>query len=161
MDALSEVLRLARFSAQVTLDAAARSPWCVSVPASGLVARAHLVLEGECSVQPAQGEALALRAGEIAWLPHGDAHLIGSSFEPDAVSFATLVRTPVAGELVPVRLGGNGAAVRWVSIATSCERHLAEPLMGSLPAVFKVDLLGAPALNWLTGALGLHLSASD
>src|SRR5690242_7655102 len=161
MDALSEVLRLARFSAQVTLDAAARSPWCVSVPASGSVARAHLVLEGECAVQPAEGDAVPLRAGEIAWLPHGDAHLIGSSFEADAASLATLVRAPVAGELVPVRLGGNGAAARWVSIATSCERHLAQPLLGSLPAIFKVDLLGAPALNALTGALGLHLSASD
>lgn len=161
MDALSEVLRLARFSAQVTLDAAARAPWCVSVPASGTVARAHLVLEGECAVQASGSEALALRAGEIAWLPHGDAHLIGSSFEPEAASFATLVRAPVAGELVPVRVGGGGAGSRWISIATSWERHLAEPLVASLPPLFKVDLLGAPAFNWLVSSLGLHLSASD
>jgi len=155
------VLRLARFAAHVTLDAAARAPWCVSVPAHAQVARAHLVLEGECAVKTGDGPALTLRAGEFAYLPHGDAHLIGSSFEPEAVSIAALVRTPVAGELVPVRIGGSGAASRWISIATSCERHLAEPLLASLPPLFKVDLLGAPALNWLTGALGLHLSASD
>lgn len=155
------MLRLARFAAHVTLDSAARAPWCVSVPANAQVARAHLVLEGECAVKTGDGAALALRAGEFAYVPHGDAHLIGSSFEAEAVPIAALVRTPVAGELVPVRIGGSGAASRWVSIATSCERHLAEPLLASLPPLFKVDLLGAPALNWLTGALGLHLSASD
>jgi len=161
MDALSEVLRLARFSAHVTLDASARAPWCVSVPASTQSGRAHLVLEGECIVQAAEGVEASLRAGEVAYLPRGDAHLIGSALEPEAVSMAALVHAPVAGELVPVRIGGSGAAARWVSIATSCERHLAEPLLASLPTLFKVDLLGAPALNWLSGALGLHLSASD
>lgn len=161
MDALSEVLRLARFSADVTLDAAARAPWCVSVPASATVARAHLVLEGECALRAAGGEEIRLHAGELAFLPVGDGHLIGSSFEQEATSIAALVRAPLAGELVPVRLGGSGAATRWIPIATSCERHLAEPLLACLPPLFKVDLLGAPPLNWLTGALGLHLSASD
>jgi AraC family transcriptional regulator, alkane utilization regulator len=161
MDALSEVLRLARFAAHVTLDAAARAPWCVSVPASAQSARAHLVLEGECVVKAADGLETSLRAGEMAYLPHGDAHLIGSSFEAEAVSIATLVRAPVAGELVPARIGSSGAPARWICVATSCERHLAAPLLDSLPPLFKVDLLGAPALNWLTSALGLHLSASD
>ncbi len=160
MDALSEVLRLARFSAHVTLDAAARAPWCVSVPASTSIARAHLLLEGECAVKSALGEAV-LHAGAIAFLPGGEAHLIGSGFDIEATPLSTLVRAPLAGELVPARVGGNGAPARWVSIATSCERHLAEPLLACLPEVLVVDLLGSPALNWLTGALGLHLSASD
>jgi len=160
MDALSEVLRLARFSAQVTLDATARAPWCISVPASATIARAHLVVEGECMLQ-AGGAEVRLRAGELAWLPGGEAHLIGSSLAHEATSIAALQRAPVAGELAPVRIGSGGAAVRWISIASTCERHLAEPLLACLPAVLQVDLLGAPALNWLTSALGLHLTASD
>jgi len=161
MDALSEVLRLARFSADVVLDAHGRGPWCVSVAASGSFARAHLVLEGECTLRIADGEDLRLPAGTLAFLPHGDAHLIASSIDAGAVPLSALLRAPVAGELAPVSLGKGGHATRWVCISVSCERHLAEPLLASLPQAVASDLLGAPTLNWLTGALGLHLSASD
>jgi AraC-like DNA-binding protein len=161
MDALSEVLRLARFCADIVLDAHGRGPWCVSVPASGSIARAHLVLEGECRLRAAAGEEARLAAGTLAFLPRGDAHLLATSLDAEALAFSSLVRNPVAGELVPVPVGQGGAASRWISIAVTCERHLAEPLLASLPAVMIVDLVGAPALNWLTGALGLHLSASD
>ena len=161
MDALSEVLRLARFGAGVTLDATAHEPWCVSVPASEAFARAHLVLEGECHVKTAQAPEVTLRAGDFVFLPRGDAHLIGSPLEAEARPFASLARPSVAGELPQVRLGGNGAATRWVSLAFACERHLAQPLLDALPAVVFVDLAGAPPLEWLSGELGLVLSASD
>jgi AraC-like DNA-binding protein len=94
-------------------------------------------------------------------LPHGDAHLIGSSADADAAPFSSLARAPVAGELMPVRIGGRGTAVRWISLAASCERHLADPLLAALPRVVRVPMEGAPALNALIGALGLTLSASD
>jgi AraC-like DNA-binding protein len=161
VDALSEVLRLARFSADVVLDAHGRGGWCVSVPASASIARAHLVLEGECAVRAAGAGEIRLHAGEMALLPHGDAHLIATDFDAQATALAALVRAPLAGELLPVPLGRGGTSCRWISVAASFERHLAEPLTACLPAVLRIDLLGAPALNWLAGALGLHLSASD
>jgi AraC-like DNA-binding protein len=160
VDALSEVLRLARFTASVTLDATAQEPWCVSVPASQSIARAHLVAEGECRVRSAHGD-VELGPGELLFLPHGDAHLIGSPLEAEAVSFASLVRAPVAGELLPVRLGGRGKSTRWISLGFACEPHLAQPLLAALPDVVRVDLAGAPAIQWLRDGLGLVLSASD
>src|SRR2546423_940628 len=160
MDALSEVLRLARFSAGVTLDATARAPWCVSIPGSASMARAHLIVDGHAFLKAGDAEPIELKSGEMAFVTHGDAHLVGSSLDVDAKPLAALVKTPVAGELVPVNVGGNGAATRWIAITTSCERHLAEPLMSALPPVMKVDLNNAAALEWLTDALGLTLSAS-
>lgn len=160
MDALSEVLRLARFNANVTLDATAHEPWCVSVPASEAAMRAHIVVEGECELRTNSAEA-TLRAGDFVFLPRGDAHLIGSALDAPAIAFSSLVKPPVAGELLPVRLGGSGKATRWISLSLSCERHLAQPLMEALPRVIVADVSGAPALEWLTGALGLVLSASD
>lgn len=124
------------------------------------MARAHLVLDGQCVLKAANGPEIALRAGEIAYLPRGDAHLIGSSLDTEARSISTLVKTPVAGELVPIAIGGHGAATRWLALWVTCERHLAEPLVAALPAVTKVDLNNAAALYWLTDALGLTLSAS-
>jgi len=161
MDALSEVLRHARFAANVTLDVTAHAPWCVSVPASNIVGRTHLVLEGRCELRTGEGEAVELHAGDFAFLPAGGAHLIGSSLEADATSLASLMRTPVEGELLPVRLGRSGAATRWISFTFNCERHLAQPLLVALPPVVRVNLSGAAPLDWLTGGLGLVLSASD
>lgn len=161
MDALSEVLRLARFGASVTLDATAREPWCVSVPASEALGRAHLVVEGECHLRAAHGPEVTLRAGDCVLLPAGGAHLIGSPLEAEARAFASLVRAPVAGEVMPTRLGGQGAATRWISLAFTCERHLAQPLLAALPQVVFVDLAGAAPLEWLTNEMALTLSASD
>jgi AraC-like DNA-binding protein len=161
VDALSEVLRHARFSANVTLDATAHEPWCVSVPASDGMARAHLVVEGECMLRTAHGDEATLRAGDMVFLPSGEAHLIGSHLDGDATAFATLVRTPIAGELLPVRLGRNGATTHWISLSFACERHMAEPMLAALPRLVFVDLAGAPPVGWLTDELGLVLSASD
>ena len=161
MDALSEVLRLARFTAGVTLDATAQAPWSVSIPASASTARAHVTLDNHCVLRIAGGEPVELDAGELVFLPHGDAHVIGSALEAEAVALASLIRAPVAGEFVPTRVGESGAAARWVALHSSCERHLADPLLACLPSVVRVDILGAPALNWLTASLGLNLSGSD
>jgi AraC-like DNA-binding protein len=161
LDALSEVLRLARFSASVALDATAHAPWSVSIPASSSLARAHIVLDAGAHLTLAGEAPVALEGGELVLMPHGDAHLLGSEGEARAVGFSTLARPAVAGELVPVRIGRSGPSLRWISLTASCERHLADPLLASLPRVVRVPMEGAPALNAFIGALGLTLSASD
>ena len=160
MDALSEVLRLAHFRATVTLDATGREPWCVTVPASAALSRAYVVVSGECVLQTASGEA-TLRAGDFAFVQQGAAHFVGSSGEAEAVALSALQRHRVAGELVPVRIGGTGHATRLIMLTAECERHLAEPLFGALPALMVVDLHGAAPLDWLLEASALSLSASD
>ena len=161
MDALSEVLRLARFSASVTLDATGRAPWCVSVAASPSLLRAHLVLEGALELKLAGADAVTLKAGEIALLTHGDAHLVGHPLDAPAKALSSLAKAPVAGEPVPISLGGGGDATRWIVLSATLERHLSEPYIDALPRVMRVDLGNAKALDSLTDALGLTLSASD
>lgn len=160
MDALSEVLRLAHFRAGVTLDATGREPWCITVPASASLARAYVVVSGECVLETATGEA-TLRAGDFAFVQQGTAHLIGSSSEAEAVALSALQRHRVAGELAPVRIGGTGHATRMIMLTAEYERHLAEPLFGSLPGLMVVDLHGAAPLDWLLEASALALSSSD
>lgn len=161
MDALSEVLRLSQFHAAVTLDATAHEPWCVSVPASPSLSRGYVVVHGECHVRSAGSGEVTLRSGDFVFLPDGEAHLIGSSLEAPAKPLSSLLRTPVAGELIPTRLGTNGAATRWIMLSFGCERHLAEPLLSALPKEVFVDLTGAAPLEWLTDALSLVLSSSE
>src|SRR2546423_11247747 len=63
MDALSEVLRLARFNAGITLDATARAPWCVTISANASIGRVHVVLEGECVLKSSAGGGGAPQSG--------------------------------------------------------------------------------------------------
>ncbi|HLX25269.1 MAG TPA: AraC family transcriptional regulator [Usitatibacter sp.] len=161
MDALSEVLRLARFSASVTLDATARAPWCVSVAAGSSILRAHLVVDGTLELRLAGADPVTLKAGDIALLTHGDAHLVGSALDAPAKALSSLVKAPVAGEPMPISLGGDGEPTRWIALSASLERHLSEPYIDALPRVMRVNLGNAKALDSLTDALGLTLSASD
>jgi AraC-like DNA-binding protein len=131
------------------------------VPASQAVARAYVVLEGECHLHASGLPEATLRAGDFAFLPGGEAHLIGSSLDSSAEPLAALLRTPVAGELLPVRLGSQGRPTRWILLSFSCRRHLADPLLAALPGMVFVDLTGASVLEWLHDSLSLTLSSSD
>jgi AraC-like DNA-binding protein len=161
MDALSEVLRLSSLAGSVLADATAGGAWCVSVPAAATRSFAHVVLEGECLLKVADGDAVALRAGDVAFLARGESHLLGSDLATEAVPFATLLHPPVAGELAPITLGGRGVRTRWVTLAITADRHLAVPLFTALPAVLKVSLRGTSPFAWLVDSLGLSLSGSD
>jgi AraC-like DNA-binding protein len=157
MDALSEILRLAHFSADVTVDATAHEPWCVSVPASGVFSRAYLVVDGEAHLAADVGET-TLRTGDLVFLPGGEAHLLGSDLAADARSLASIVKAPVAGEILPSRIGGNGPATRWIAFSFGCERHLAQSLLTSLPKTMFVDMSGAQSVEWLLDSLALTLT---
>jgi AraC-like DNA-binding protein len=161
MDALSEVLRLARFTGSVIADVSARGGWCVAVPASTTRAFAHLMLEGRAHVQMGNGELVTLEPGDLAFLPSGAAHLVASDLDVPAGPFASLVRPTVAGDPAPVSLGASGARARWVPLAFSWEHHLGASLFGSLPAVVHVPLRGCAPLDWFAGSLGLALTGSD
>src|SRR5512139_2975554 len=161
MDALSEVLRLANLTGSVLADATAGGAWCVSVPQAATRAFAHVVLEGECALKAGEAGPVALRAGDVAFLARGESHLLGSDLDAGATPFAALLRPPVAGELAPVTLGGSGRRTRWVTLAISADRHLAEPLFAALPPVLKSGLRGTAPLAWLSDSLGLSLSGSD
>jgi AraC-like DNA-binding protein len=161
MDALSEVLRHAHFAANVALDVTAHAPWCVSVPASEVPGRAHLVISGQCELDAGDGKPVALAAGDFVFLPNGEAHLIGADTTTEATALSTLLRTPIAGEMLPARLGRSGPATHWISLAFTCEPHMAQPLLAALPRVVRAELAGSPQLSWLTDSLGLALSSSD
>lgn len=163
MDALSEVVRLARLSGAVLLDVHAHGSWCVAMPAGASSARmfAHVVVEGECRLKAGNGDALLLESGDFALVTRGEAHLIGFDLDAQPTSLASLLRPPVAGDLEAVTIGSGGTRTRWLALAFTCDRHLAEPLLTELPGVLRVDLRGSDALRWLSESLGFSLSVSD
>jgi AraC-like DNA-binding protein len=172
MDALSEVLRAVRLTGATILHADFGAPWSVSVSASSALAKGflpdadtpavfYLVIGGECFLQTESAEPIALRAGDLALLAHGNAHRLGDAPDSPEVALASLLKPPVAGELAAVVHGGGGARTRLIAGLVAIDRSLADPLFEALPATLRVNLSGAPAAEHLRDALGLELSGSE
>ena len=102
----------------IFLHTECHEPWCVEVAKGAELARmlrpqaqnliiCHMVLEGRCWVRMPDGEAVALHAGDVAAIPHGDSHLIGSGLNhaPVSVDHVVKIKGP---HLTPIRYGGEG-----------------------------------------------------
>ena len=88
MDALSDLLRVLRFTGGVFLDATFRTPWCVysqvtredctpDTPSASLVAF-HYVLDGHVEISIGDAPPRACRAGDLIVVVRNDVHRFGS-----------------------------------------------------------------------------------
>lgn len=141
MDVVSDVISAMRMGKPHSARTEWRAPWAVRhEPFAG--AGFHLVIEGTCWLTPPDGTRVELRAGDVAFLPHGSAHsLTGDPTTSDDVPPSPLT-DPGAGD-------DTGAGPRTVMLcgAYLMDRSWPHPLLRELP-----DLVHLP------GGLGRHQS---
>jgi len=168
MDALSEVLRVIQLTGAVFLDARFTAPWCIRseqndalcaayLPRSDRVVSFHFILQGECWAMLPEDPAgaIALNAGDILVVPRGEAHIIGSARDLQAVPSVALLADQVeaaAGEVMTLSYGGGGETVQVVCGLLASQGGLKNPLLAALPRLFKVDMRGSAA-GWLESSL--------
>ena len=159
MDVLSDVLRTIHLEGALFLNTECYEPWCVNVPKGEVMARmlypaassvviCHTVLEGRCWIQPAGGQPMALAAGDVVAIPHGDAHMVGSGLQYAPVSIDDAVRLKVP-ELSPMRYGGEGERTVLVCGWFAYDRQVPNPLVSVLPPILRSAVGGRPAGRWL------------
>lgn len=174
MDALSDVLRLLRLSGAVYLNGDFTAPWCVVgqvspamcatfLPRAERVVSYHLILEGSCWAALTDDPASAIRvdAGELLVVPQGEAHLMGSSLELTPTPSDEMVSRYLAtspGDVMRLSVGAEGASqeagrTRIVCGFLACDDMLANPVLSSLPRLFKVDMRDDPQSAWLESSL--------
>ena len=169
MDALSDALRAVKLSGAVYLNGEFGAPWCVAGPADAALCAAflpnakevvtyHLVTEGSCWAQLAdmRTPALELSAGELLVVPRGETHVMSSAPEllrmPAPILTADdLDTTP--GEIIRLTFGGGGAKTRVICGFLACEEGMGNPLIASLPRMFKVDVRNGSGSAWLESSL--------
>lgn len=170
MDALSDVLRVVQLSGAVFLNGEFTAPWCVIskaeselceayLPPSDRVVSYHLITAGSCWTRLADDEHSAMRvdAGELLVVPQGETHLLGSDLKlPPTPSAPLLAESLQAhpGEVLRLMYGGGGEITRMVCGFLTCDEVLSNPLLTSLPRLFKVDMGGGVESAWLASALG-------
>ena len=145
-DVLSEVLRAVRLSGSVFLDARFGAPFGVISPARWDAAQPtahlrhasvfHLIAEGRCMLQTAQGEVFQLETGDAVLLPFTAAHrLWAGNPERFVDAVEVLAPGPIDGIYTSRFSGGDGEKTRFVCGLLESAEMLAAPLFRSLPPV--------------------------
>jgi AraC-like DNA-binding protein len=162
MDALSDVLRVARLTGGVFLHADFFAPWCMSArvgpehcsPSLGVASDLilyHYLVEGELSIKidGEDGDPLLLRAGEVVLLPRNDPHLMGSDLTLPPVAGSEIIRAPKDGSLASIHYGGEGKRTRMICGFLGCDGVEGNPVISSLPSLLKLDVEEGGAAEWI------------
>jgi len=160
IDALSDVLRVARLSGGAFLHAEFFEPWCMAAriapdqcsaylgPASHIILY-HYVVTGNLRVRLEGEDPFELAAGEVVLFPRNDPHLLGSDFDLPPTRAAEVIRPPRGGDLTKIRLGGDGACARVICGFLGCENADGNPVIGALPAALKLQVGESGAAEWI------------
>ncbi len=163
MDVLSDVLRMIRLHGALFLHASFGEPWCVEVPQRAVMAQllqpgarrlaiCHLVTEGGCWVRRDAGGPVLAQQGDVIVLPHGDAHWLGSGPAHAPIDLAHRV-DPRVPEMRLRHYGGEGARTVLVCGWFAYEGSLPDPLISTLPAVFRAEVAQRPSGPWLAQSI--------
>jgi len=173
MDALSDVLRAARLTGGVFLNAEFSAPWCIATrvspqhcspalgPASHLMIF-HYVVEGELRIRidGEAGDGLALGAGEVVLLARNDLHVMGSDLSLPPVVGTEVIRPPPKGRgLFTIQHGGSGDRTRMVCGFLGCNGVQGNPLISALPSLLKLNIEQDGAREWIRSTF--HYAAQE
>jgi AraC-like DNA-binding protein len=169
MDALSQALRSMRITGALFFNAELTAPWGFASPPSSTAQQMlapgtehlvlfHLVSEGRASARVSNHEPVALEAGDVVVLPHGDAHELSNGTVSRWIDATTLLPKILSGSLTLERGGGGGEVTRFICGYFGCERYAERLFLAGLPPVFKVNLRGDASGAWVEGSLR-HLVA--
>ena len=160
MDALSDILRVARLSGGVFFNAEFSAPWCIAarmapefcapfLGAADHLIPYHYVVDGEMDAALPNQLPQRLRSGEVVLFPRNDFHLIGSDVNLSPVPAAAVILAGGNRIVQPVRHGGGGDAAHMVCGYLGCDSDLINPIVSTLPPslILKVD--ETPAADWI------------
>jgi AraC-like DNA-binding protein len=176
-DALSDVLSAVHLSGSVFFDVAAKSPWVAEAPPSAKIANEvtpgaqhaieyHVVTQGSCWISLVDGgafEPVKLEAGDIAVIPHGDAHVVSSAPGMRAEPDMEVHRRPEDPNALPfaLRTGGEGPSdAHLICGFFSCDVRPFNPLIESLPRFMKFGREDSPLSHSLLDQF-IHFATAE
>lgn len=160
MDALSDVLRVARLTGGVFLHAEFFAPWCMAArvgpehctPALGQASHLilyHYIVEGKVQIRVGEGDGLVLGAGDVVLLPRNDMHLVGSDLTLPPVAGVDIIQPPKNGGLFAIRHGGSGDRTRMICGYLGCDDIEQNPVLSTLPPLLKLNAEHGGAAEWI------------
>lgn len=168
-DIVPWVLELVRLNGAIFFRSDFRSPWAYTsppalelegaVPAStGSLVMFHIVAEGACWVELADGMRHELSRGDVVVMPYGDANAWGSYEPAEPVSIASLLPPPPWGSLPHIVHGGDGPETKVVCGYLRGDAILFDPVLRALPSLFVVRPPAGPAAAWVNASVEYAMS---
>jgi AraC-like DNA-binding protein len=159
MDALSDLLRVVRFSGGLFLESNWRAPWCVRsqvdaevcgprIKADGGLVAFHYVLDGRVQVRVGSEPPRMAEPGQIILVSRNDPHLLGSDVAMPPLDARPLIRKAEVDLLARSDFGtGRQLKSHFVCgfLATAMRDN---PLLTALPPLLVADLRGRPCADW-------------
>lgn len=158
MDALTSVLSTLSLRSSVFARAELFAPWAVHTRGlSGGIF--HAVVKGRAVVRlDRDGKSVPLSEGDVAVIPHGEAHVMADAPGTPPVPIAGRVRPCPTGGAGLLALDGGGAECRLVCGRFEFDRHATHPLVALLPPLIHLRR-NDPAIGaWLAPTLALMAS---
>jgi len=164
MDVLSEVLKVVKLQGALFYNGEFSAPWSVRAASSHALARYfgaggehvivyHFLTEGKAFARLADGERIALNAGDLVMIPHGDPHILENGPPTPTIDDSEHLNGVLAEGLKPWRFGGGGEVSKFVCGYMACEPRLSQVFLSGLPPVFKVSIRNDPSGRWLENSI--------
>lgn len=134
MDALADVLDLARVSGSVLAHVHAQGPWGLDLELPGGAAF-HAVTAGSIWLQVGDADATQLMPGDLVLLPSGTPHLLLSSPGAPARVYDERLKVELTNDEGVLLIPGTGTKSHFLCAGFSYDSELAQPLFGLLPPV--------------------------
>lgn len=172
MDVLSEVLRVVRLQGALFYNGEFSSPWSVYAASSHGLAQHfgtdtehvivyHLLLEGRAVVRLENGGRLALTAGDIVMIPHGDKHIIENGAATKTIDDEAHLEEVLSQGLKLWRVGGGGEVTKFVCGYMACDPRLSQVFLNGLPPIFKVHIRSDASGRWLENSIRFSVDQAN
>lgn len=139
-DRLTRVLRNLRMDSAFCCQAELTAPWAFEMPAIADSVSFHVVVSGGCRIELPGEDAIGLRSGDVAIVPHGLGHLVADGPEGAEGRRVDLIPQEYLNDHYSVlRYGGGGRATQLVCGVVSIEDAASRELVRALPSTIVVS----------------------
>jgi AraC-like DNA-binding protein len=172
MDVLSEVLKVVKLQGALFYNGEFSAPWSVTATSSRALAHIvapsaehviiyHLLTEGRARVRLGDGTCVAVNAGEIVMIPHGDRHIVENGPASMTLDDSEKAEEVLAQGLKVCRLGGGGEVSKFVCGYMACDLELSKIFLNGLPQIFKVSIRNDASGRWLENSIRFSVDHND
>ena len=169
-DVVPQVLDLVRLNGAIFFRSDFRSPWSYTSPPTlelqgalppgdGSLVMLHIIAEGHCWIEMADGVRREVGTGDVVVMPYGDAHTFGSDEPAEPVSITSLLPPTPWTEFPHIAYGGGGENTFVVCGYLRGDAVLFDPVLRALPSLFVVSPEG-PAAAWVKASIEYALVAT-
>jgi AraC-like DNA-binding protein len=154
-DPLGEALHFLRMNGGYYCRSELTAPWGLTMPPMPGYIWFHVVTSGRFWLETGAEDAGWVGLGDLALVPHGEGHVLGSEPGAHAPGILELEREVVSDRYEVLRHGDGGMPTGLVCGAVRFEHPAARNLIEILPKTIHIEASGSARLEWMQSVLRL------